>query len=118
MRDLDDAADKLIQEFAIVRDHDDRAGIVLQIFLEPLERFEIEMVGRLVEEKEFGLHYQQPRKMRRLHPAATKSARRSGEITFAKSEPSEHAFRLWFKLPAAVLVENVQGAMIGRVVRS
>ncbi len=48
VRDLDDRADKLIQELAIVRDHENRAGIVLQIFLEPDERLEIEMVGRLV----------------------------------------------------------------------
>jgi hypothetical protein len=35
VRDLDDRADELIQEFAIVRDEQNRAGIVLQIFLEP-----------------------------------------------------------------------------------
>ena len=35
MRDLDDAADERVQKFAIVRDHEDRAGIILQIILEP-----------------------------------------------------------------------------------
>ena len=47
--DLDDASDKLIQKFAIVRDHHNRARISSQIFLKPLERFEIEMVRRFVE---------------------------------------------------------------------
>ena len=54
MRDLDDRTDELIQKFAIVRDHQDRARIISQIFLEPYERFEIEMIGRLVEQKKSG----------------------------------------------------------------
>src|SRR2546430_17073874 len=39
VRDLDDTADQLVQKFAIVRDHDNRAWITSQIFLEPLKRF-------------------------------------------------------------------------------
>ena len=50
MRDLHDRANELIQKFAIVRDHQDRARIISQIFLEPDERFEIEMIGRLIEQ--------------------------------------------------------------------
>src|SRR5439155_2887742 len=70
MRDLDDAADKLIQKLAIVRDHDNRAWISSQIFLEPLKRFEIEMIRRFVEQKEVGFHYEQAREMRAHDPAA------------------------------------------------
>ena len=58
VRDLHDAADKLIQKFAIVRDHDNRARIGPQIFLKPLQRFEIEMVGWFVEQQEIRLHDQ------------------------------------------------------------
>ena len=71
VRDLDDAADKLIQKFAIVRDHDNRARISSQIFLEPLKRFEIEMIRRFVEQKEVGFHHEQPREMSAHDPAAT-----------------------------------------------
>ena len=71
VRDLDDAADKLIQKFAIVRDHDNPARISSQIFLEPLKRFEIEMIRRFVEQKKIGFHHQQPREMRAHDPAAT-----------------------------------------------
>ncbi len=71
VRDLDDAADKLIQKFAIVRDHDNRARITSQIFLEPLQRFEIEMIRRFVEQKEVGFHHEQPREMSAHDPAAT-----------------------------------------------
>ena len=71
VRDLDDAADKLIQKFAIVRDHDNRARITSQIFLEPLKRFEIEMIRWFVEQKKIGLHHEQPRQMSAHDPAAT-----------------------------------------------
>src|SRR5438874_979561 len=71
VRDLDDAADKLIQKFAVVRDHDNRARITSQIFLEPLKRFEIEMIRRFVEQKEVGFHHEQAREMSAHNPAAT-----------------------------------------------
>ncbi len=51
MRDLDDGTDELIQKFAVVRDHENRAGIIRQVFLEPNQRFEIEMVCRFVEQQ-------------------------------------------------------------------
>ena len=35
VRDLDDAADERVQEFAIVRDHQDRARVILQVILKP-----------------------------------------------------------------------------------
>ena len=57
MRDLNNASDQSIQKFAIVRDHDDRPGIGSQVLLEPLQRFKIEMVGRLVEQEEVGFHH-------------------------------------------------------------
>src|SRR4029079_10002894 len=71
VRDLDDAADKLIQKFAIVRDHDNRARITSKVFLKPLKRFEIEMVRWFVEQKKIGLHNQQAREMSAHDPAAT-----------------------------------------------
>src|SRR5436309_8005922 len=77
VRDLDDAADELIQKFAIVRDHDNRAGISSQIFLEPLKRFEIEMIRRFVEQKEVGLHYEQAREMSAHDTAASESCGRA-----------------------------------------
>src|SRR5207248_1780445 len=92
MGNLDDAPDQLIQKLAIVRDHDNRARIILKIFLEPLERFEIEMVRRFVEKKKIRFHHQQPREMRAHDPAAAQSARRAIEISFAKSEPSQDPF--------------------------
>ena len=68
--DLENIVDQRIQERAIVRDHQDRAGIILEIILEPAERLEIEVIGRLVEHEQIGLHHEQPREMRAHDPAA------------------------------------------------
>ncbi len=67
------------------------------------------MVGRLVEQEKVGLHYQKPRQMRTHDPATAHSLRWPIEIAFAKCESGEYSLRLRFELPAAVLVENVQG---------
>ncbi len=99
-----------------MRDHDNRTRVISQKFLEPLERFKIEMVGRLIEQEKIGLHYQKPRQVRTHDPATAHGLRWPIEIAFAKSESGEYSLRLRFKLPAAVLVENVQRAMIGSVV--
>src|SRR5258708_32206789 len=74
------------------------------------------MVGWFVEKKKVGLHHQKPRQMRAHDPAAAERARRSIEICLAKSKSCENAFRLWFKLPAAVLVENMERIIIGTVI--
>ena len=61
MGDLPDAGAELVEEIAVMRDHDDCAAVGLQIGLEPLEGGEIEVVGRLVEHEQFGVGEQQPR---------------------------------------------------------
>jgi hypothetical protein len=81
-----------------VRDHQDRAGIMLEIILEPAERLEIEMVRRLVEHEQVRLHHQQPRQVRAHDPAAAHRLRRAVKIGFAEGEPAQDALRLRFKL--------------------
>ena len=48
-RQVGDAGDDGVEEEAVVRDQDHRVRILDEISLEPVARFEIEMVGRLVE---------------------------------------------------------------------
>ncbi len=45
----------MVEEIAVVRDGDYRTGILLQVLLEPVDGFGVEMVGRLVKEKHVGL---------------------------------------------------------------
>ena len=49
----------VVEEVAIVGDDQDRAGIVAQVALEPVHRLGVEMVGRFVEQQQFGLFEQQ-----------------------------------------------------------
>ena len=56
--ELENPAGDVIEEIAVVGDDQNRAGIVAQMALEPGHRLGIEMVGRLVEEKEIRLRQQ------------------------------------------------------------
>ena len=58
--ELENPAGDVVEKIAIVRDGDDRARITLQVMLEPGDRLGIEMVGRLVEQKNVGLLQKQP----------------------------------------------------------
>ena len=53
-REIGDARDDRVEEVAVVRDEDDRVRIGDEVFLEPVARVEVEMVGRLVEQQQVG----------------------------------------------------------------
>ena len=57
--ELDGLVDGDVEEVAVVRDQDVGVGIVVQIVLEPVARFEVEVVGGLVEQQQAGLLQQQ-----------------------------------------------------------
>ena len=50
-RYLEDAPDDPVEEPPVVRDDQDRAALLAQVALEPLQRREVEVVGRLVEQQ-------------------------------------------------------------------
>ena len=110
--DFHDAADELVQEFAIVRNHQDRAGIIPQIILKPKQCFEIEMVRRLVEHQQVGLLHEQARQMRAHHPAAAHLAGRTVEIGLAKTQAGEDFLRPGVELITAEFVEAVVGVVV------
>ena len=49
----------VVEEVAIMGDHDHGAGIVAQMMLEPGHAFRVEMVGRLIEQEDVGFCQQQ-----------------------------------------------------------
>ncbi len=59
--ELEDPADHVIEEVAVVGDHQHRAGIFLEMIFEPFHALGVEMVGRFVEQQDAGLLHQQPR---------------------------------------------------------
>ena len=52
---FDDVAHELVEKLPVVRNEQDRAGIVLKIILQPNQRVQIEMVRRLVKQQNIGL---------------------------------------------------------------
>ena len=55
MGDLEHPAHDTIQEETIVRDNDDRAGVLGQRLLEPRHGLNVKVVGRLIEQQEVGV---------------------------------------------------------------
>jgi hypothetical protein len=49
--DVGDVSANAVEKMAIVRDHDQHALILIEKILQPVDRIEIEMVGRLVEQQ-------------------------------------------------------------------
>ena len=72
--------------------HQDRAGILLQIILEPEQRLEIKMVGRLVEHQQVGLLHEQAREVGAHDPAAAHFTGRTVKILFAKGQAGQDFF--------------------------
>jgi len=65
--EFENPAGDVVEKVAVVGDDQDRARIIAQMAFEPGHRLGVEVVGRLVEEKEFRLFQQQPAQR---HPAA------------------------------------------------
>ena len=49
----------VVEEVAVMRDHDHGAGIVAQMVLEPGDALRVEMVGWLIEQENVGLRQQE-----------------------------------------------------------
>ena len=56
---FEDPAGDVVEEVAVVRDRDDRPGVLLEVLFEPRHGFRVEMVRRLVEQQDVGLLQQQ-----------------------------------------------------------
>ena len=58
--ELEDPLGDVVEEVAVVGDRDDRARVLLEEPLEPVDRLGVEVVGRLVEQQQVGVAEQQP----------------------------------------------------------
>ena len=67
---MQDGIDGIVEQVAVMADHDHGARIARQVILEPERAFEIEIVGRLVEQQEIGLREQNRRERDAHAPAA------------------------------------------------
>jgi len=95
-----------IQEMAIVRDDDQHAFVLVQIFLQPMNRIEVEVVGRLVEQQR-GRRTEE--RLRQEH-ANFLSALKLAHFAFVKialdAEAVEQRARVGFGGVAALFTDN------------
>jgi hypothetical protein len=57
--EFEDPACDIVQKVAVVRDGDHGAGVLLQVLLQPVHAFGVEVVGGLIEEEDIRLLDQQ-----------------------------------------------------------
>ena len=91
-RQLHRAVGHVIQKSTVVRDEQHRAVVILQILLQPLDRLDVEVVRRLVEQKDRRTPQQQFRQLDTHAPTARKLARGASEIRPFESEAQQGLF--------------------------
>ena len=109
LADFDDAVHELVQELAIVRDHEDRAGVIFQIILKPEEGLEVEVVGRFVEDEEVGFLGEEAGEVGAHDPAAAEFGGAAVEVAVAKAEAVEHLLGLGLDGGAVEFIEARAG---------
>ena len=55
--DFDDATADAVEEFTVVRDCQDGARVAFQFALKPAECLEVQVIGRLIQHQQVGLHH-------------------------------------------------------------
>jgi hypothetical protein len=113
---LHGAVDGDVEKVAIVRDENVAEGIALQIAFEPVARFEIEMVGGLVEEQKIRPREQQFGQRNSHLPAAAELIRQARPVLLHEAESGEHCPDLRVQRVAVEDVEPLlqHGIALGR----
>ena len=87
--DVQDGVDRVVQQLAVVADDQGGVRIFLQPRLEPQRAFQVEVVGRLVEQQQVGLG-EQRRGQRHAHaPAAGELRHRPRQVVGGEAEAGE-----------------------------
>ena len=103
--DFEDAVHGDVEEIAVVGDQDKGVWIVLQILFEPVARFEVEVVGGLIEQQQIGLGQQELGETDAHLPAAGKLAGGAVHILARKAQAVEHRAGLRFQRIAVAALE-------------
>ena len=105
--DLDGLVDGDVEEVAVVRDEDEGVLVVVEIVFEPVAGFEVEMVGRLVEQQQAGLLQQQLGERDAHLPAAGELFGAALPVFFAEAEAAEDGADLRVERVDVVDVQEV-----------
>ena len=102
--DLADLRDDAVHELAVVRGHQQRAVVRLEEAFEPDDRFDVEVVGRLVHQQDVGLAEQHARHRDAHLPAARQRADVAVDPLVVEAEAVQHLARLALERVAAEMV--------------
>src|SRR5690606_29487594 len=109
--DLEGALDHAIEEIPIVRDEEERPRELLyQVGLEPLDRLCVQVVRRLVEDRQIGPRHEQPRQGDTTTLAAAESIHQA--IGLVDVQPGQHPPRLAAAIPAPQALDLRRGELL------
>ena len=110
--DLRDLVDHHVEKITVVRDQHQGVRIIVQIFFQPVARFQIKMVGGFVEQQQVGFLQQQLGQRQPHLPAAGKFFGLPLPVFFAKAQPHQDASDFGFNRVAVAGAEFVLQAVI------
>ena len=99
--DLQGAAADVVQETAVVRYEHQAAPVVLQEGLQPLDGNDVKVVGRFVQQDDFGAPQQDFGQFHTHLPAAAELADRPVEIVGGEAQPQQHLLHVRFDVGGA-----------------
>ena len=102
---LDDPRREALQKRAVVGDEEDRAGILGEKVLEPRNRVDVEVVGRLVEQQDVGLSDE---RARQEYAAAPPARQRIDDDLGIEVKARQHQVDVMLAPPGLVFVEMVR----------
>ncbi len=105
--DLDRFVDGDVEEVAVVRDEDEGVLVGGEVLFEPVAGFEVEVVGRLVEQKERGLLQKELGERDAHLPAAGELFRAALPVFLREAEAGEHGADLRVERVDVMRVEEV-----------
>ena len=94
-----------VQEVAVVRDDDDRALALVEHVLQPADRVDVEVVGRLVEQQDVRVRKQRLREQDPQLPPRGDGAHRAAVLLLGDAEAEEERARARLRVVSAVLGE-------------
>ncbi len=111
--DLDDAADDAVHEVAVVAGHQQRPlELVGEPLLEPDDRLDVEVVGRLVEEQHVGVEGEDAGEGDAHLPAAAEALGGAVVGVGADAEAGENRLGAGFQVVAAAVLELLLGVAV------
>ena len=107
VEDLDRPLREPIEKGLVVRDQHQGGRITLQQILQPLDRGQIEVVRRLVEQQQVRPLQKDPREFRAHAPASAQFLHRPVHILAHKADPFQHALHLHVVIGRADRIETL-----------